>query len=175
LIIPRISGSWSTSWRSWIANVERCLPAAAGRGRSRRHDGGEPLLPGPVCTHILETPYLIGGRVRAGGSRERPLTLTQPTSIHFVSDQCNGIRPSRIVGRFREPPARQRFRNTAVVCTITSGYGQRSKAAPFQGARPGRAKAALHGSDRVGPPKSNRNGLVKLPTVNRVRTPLLPW
>jgi hypothetical protein len=45
----------------------------------------------PVCTHILETPRLRGGRVRAGGSRERLLTPLQPTVIHFVSYQSNTI------------------------------------------------------------------------------------
>jgi hypothetical protein len=45
----------------------------------------------PVCTHILETPRLRGGRVRTGGSRERLLTPLQPTVIHFVSYQSNTI------------------------------------------------------------------------------------
>jgi hypothetical protein len=47
----------------------------------------------------------------------------QITTIHFISYRCNTIRPNRIMGRFREPPAKQRLRNTTVVCTISSGYG----------------------------------------------------
>jgi hypothetical protein len=52
---------------------------------------GSRFYPDPVCTHILETPRLRGGRVRAGGSRERLLTPLQPTVIHFVSYQSNTI------------------------------------------------------------------------------------
>ena len=85
--------------------------------------------------------------MRAGGSRERLLTSLQPTAIQFVYYQCNVLRPNRIVGRFREPPARQRLINTTVVCAIRSGYGQHLKAAPLQGAdRIGLAsEATLHG------------------------------
>jgi hypothetical protein len=52
---------------------------------------GSRFYPDPVCTHILETPRLLIGRVRAGGSRERLLTSLQPTAIPFVSYQCNTI------------------------------------------------------------------------------------
>jgi hypothetical protein len=86
----------------------------------------------PFAGTLLNPPRLLGGRVRAGGSRECLPTSLQPTAIHFVYYQCNTIRPNRIVGPFREPPARQRLRNTTVVCTISSGYGQPSKAAPLQ-------------------------------------------
>ena len=110
------------------------------RGRSGRHPGGEPLLPAPVCTHILETPCLPVGHVQAGGSREPLLTHLQPTTIRFVSYQCHTIRSNRILGRFREPPARQRLRNATLVCAISSGCGQPSKAAPLQRPRPGRPR-----------------------------------
>jgi len=62
--------------------------------------------------------------------------------------------------RFREPPARQRLRNTTVVCAISSGYGQRSEAAPLQGSgRIGLAsEAALHGPH----PTSTRNSPLEL-------------
>jgi hypothetical protein len=43
---------------------------------------GSRFYPDPVCAHILETPRLLGGRVRAGGSRERLPTPPQPTAIH---------------------------------------------------------------------------------------------
>jgi hypothetical protein len=47
-------------------------------------------------------------------------------------------KPNRIVGRFREPPARQLLRNTKFFCANSSGYRERVKAAPLQG------------SDRIG-------------------------
>jgi hypothetical protein len=52
---------------------------------------GSRFYPDPVCTHILETPRLLVGRVRAGGSRERLLTALHRTAIPFVSYQCNTI------------------------------------------------------------------------------------
>jgi hypothetical protein len=51
------------------ASVERCLACEADRVATR---GGEPLLPGPVCTQILEPQRLSCRCVRAGGSREHP-------------------------------------------------------------------------------------------------------
>jgi len=36
------------------------------------------------------------------------------------------------LGRFREPPAKQRLGIAAIVCAIRSGFGQRSEAAPIQ-------------------------------------------
>jgi hypothetical protein len=69
--------------------------------------------------------------MRAGGSRERLLTPlpTHRDSRRFL--QCSAIRTNRIVGRFREPPARQRLRNTMAFSAISSGDGERSKAAPL--------------------------------------------
>jgi len=107
---------------------------------------GSRFYPNPVCMRILETPRLSGGRVQAGGSRERLLTYPQPAAIHFASYQCSTIRPNRIVGRFREPPARQRLRHTTVACTISSGCGQRSKAAPLQGGVTGPALSRVRES-----------------------------
>src|SRR6201993_3517844 len=52
---------------------------------------GRRFYPDPVCTPILETPRLLIGRLRAGGSRKRLLTSLQPTAIPFVSYQCNTI------------------------------------------------------------------------------------
>ena len=72
----------------------------------------------------------------AGGSRERFLTSLQPSAIHVVLDQGNALRPNRIVGRFREPPARERLTNATVVCALSSGHGERLKAAPLHGCRP---------------------------------------
>ena len=113
---------------------------------------GSRFYPDPVYTHILETPRLLVGRIQASGSRERLPTHLQPTAIRFVSYQCHTIRPNRILGRFREPPARQRLKNATLVCAISSGYGQ-----PFKSGSPpgvatrsdssrGRGKAALSGS-----------------------------
>jgi hypothetical protein len=68
--------------------VERCLACEADAVRTM--EGGR-FYPDPVCTHILETPRLLVGRVRAGGSHERLLTSLQPTAIPFVSYQCNAI------------------------------------------------------------------------------------
>ena len=45
---------------------------------------GSRFYPDTVCTHILETPRLSGGRVRAGGSRERLPTPLPPSAILFV-------------------------------------------------------------------------------------------
>jgi len=95
------------------------------------------------------------------------LTPLPPTAIHIVSYQCNAIRPNRIVGRFREPPARQRLINTTVVCAIRSGYGQHLKAAPLQGAdRIGLAsEAALHGfafSERKHQPRIHVGRIIHL-------------
>jgi len=91
---------------------------------------GSRFYPDSVCTHILETLRLPSGHVRAGGSRERLLTpdasTTHRDSLRFLP--MHTIRPNHIVGRFREPPARQRLRNTTLVCTISSGYGQPLKA-----------------------------------------------
>ena len=111
---------------------------------------GSRFYPNPVCTQILETPRLSVGRVRAGGSRERFRTSLQSTEIHVVSYQRNAIRPNRIVGRFREPPARQRLRNTKIVCAISSGYREHSKAAPLHGSRPARPRPAAATRPREG-------------------------
>ena len=97
---------------------------------------GSRFYANPVPTHVLETPCLWFGRVRAGGSRVRFLTSLQLTAIRFILYQCNALKPSRIVGRFREPPARQRLTNATVVCTISLGHGQRLKAALLHGWRP---------------------------------------
>jgi len=52
--------------------MERCLACEADAVGTLE---GSRFYPNPVCTHILETPRLLGGRVRAGGSRERFVTL----------------------------------------------------------------------------------------------------
>jgi hypothetical protein len=96
---------------------------------------GSSFYPKPVCTHICKPSRLPVGRVLAGGSRERLLMPYNPLRfISFLPVQHD--KPNRIVGRFREPPARQLLRNATVVCRISSGYGQPSKAAPLQGNRP---------------------------------------
>jgi hypothetical protein len=71
-------------------------------------------------------------------SRRLPRTspdapTTHRGSFRFLPMQPD--KPNRIVGRFREPPARQRLKNTTVVCAISSGYEQPSKAAPLQAPR----------------------------------------
>jgi hypothetical protein len=107
----------------------RGLSSAASLARPIRSEPleGSLFYPNLVCSHILETPHLPVGLVRAGGSRERLLTFLQPTAIHCVLYQCNTLRTKRIVGRFREPPASQPLRNTPVVCpnrlrrTVKSG------------------------------------------------------
>jgi hypothetical protein len=48
---------------------------------------GSRFYPDPVYTHVPETPRLLGGRVRAGGSRERLLTPLFPSAIHVVFHQ----------------------------------------------------------------------------------------
>ena len=68
--------------------MERCLACEADAVRTME---GSRFYPDPVCRHILETPRLLVGRVRAGGSHERLLTSLQPTAIPFVSYQCNAI------------------------------------------------------------------------------------
>ena len=52
----------------------------------------------------------------------------------------NDTEGGNIRGRFREPPARQRLRNTTVIFAISSGDGQRLKAAPLHGSRPDRPR-----------------------------------
>jgi hypothetical protein len=68
--------------------VERCLACEADAVGTME---GSRFYPDPVCTHTLESPRLLLGRVRAGGSHERLLTSLQPTAIPFVSYQCNTI------------------------------------------------------------------------------------
>ena len=58
----------------------------------------------PVCTHILKTPRLPSGRLRAGGSRERLLTPLCPPRFASFPSKCNTRRLNRVVGRFQEPP-----------------------------------------------------------------------
>jgi hypothetical protein len=41
---------------------------------------GSRFYPDPVCTHDLETSRLLGGSVRAGGSRERLVMSLQPAA-----------------------------------------------------------------------------------------------
>jgi hypothetical protein len=94
--------------------VERCLASPFAKATEDKCEAdavdaleGSRFYPEPVCTHILETPRLPGGRVGGGGSRERLLTPPTTTAIDFVSYRCNAVKPNRIPGRYREPPARQ--------------------------------------------------------------------
>ena len=66
-------------------DVERCLPAAAGTKPTRSEPlEGSRFYPDPFAGTLLKPPRLLGGRVRAGGSRERLQTPLQPAAIHFV-------------------------------------------------------------------------------------------
>jgi hypothetical protein len=67
---------------------ERCLACEAEAAGTME---GSRFCPDPVCTYILENPRLPGGRVRAGGSRERLLMSLKPTAVHLVYYQCNTI------------------------------------------------------------------------------------
>jgi hypothetical protein len=67
--------------------MERCL---ACEGDAVGTMEGSRFYPEPVCTHIFETPRLLLGPVRAGGSRERFLMPYNPP--RFISFAASATR-----------------------------------------------------------------------------------
>ena len=103
--------------------------------RLRGRPGRDPWRGAAFTRTLFARTFLNPASIRwVRASRRLPRTspdVPTNTAIQFVSYQCNAIRPNRIVGRFREPPARQLLRNKTVVCAISLVDGQRLKAAPL--------------------------------------------
>jgi hypothetical protein len=140
--------------------LERCLACEADAVDTR----GEPLLPGPRLHAHSRNPAFTNW---ACASRRLPRTspdvpTTHRDSLRFLPMQHD--KPDLIVGRFREPPARQCLRNTTVVCTIRSGCGQPSKAAPL-GCRPRSASQARQRSTVPSPITSHQSHLTSHASV----------
>jgi hypothetical protein len=121
--------------------------------RSKTLEGSR-FYPNSVCTYTLDPPALIRW---ACANRRLPRTsadvpITHRDSLRFPPMPSDEAEPHR--GTFPGAAclprtlsvARQRLRNTTVVRTISSGYGQPSKAAPLQGCGPQSASQATQRS-----------------------------
>ena len=81
-------------------------------------------------TFLKPRVYQVGGREQAAAANVSSRCYNPQRFTSFLPAQHDKAKPQH--GTFAGAACGQRLRNTMVVCTITSGYGQPPKAAPLQ-------------------------------------------